>query len=66
MDINKSVKRACALKWLSQAEAADAAGMHQTQLSKITSNGSCQTRILERIAAGLGYKVSEFIALGED
>ena len=66
MDISRSLKIACAVKGLNQSEAAGLAGMSQPQLSDISIRNACITSTLEKIAKGLGYSVSEFIALGEE
>ena len=66
MNITKSIRVACAIRGMNQCEAAIAVGMSQPQLSKITIRNDCITSTLERIAKGLGYSVSEFIALGEE
>lgn len=66
MNISRSVSIACAMKGVNQSEAAHAAGLSQPQLSNITIRGACLTSTLEKIASGLGYSVSEFIALGEE
>ena len=66
MNITKSIKVACAMQGINQQEAAFAVGMSQPQLSNISIRNDCITSTLERIAKGLGYSVSEFIALGEE
>ena len=66
MNITKSIKVACALQGINQCEAAHAVGMSQPQLSNISGKNDCIASTLERIAKGLGYSVSEFIALGEE
>jgi len=66
MNIKRSVAIACAIKGINQTEAAQSSGLSQPQLSAIISKGSCTTPILEKLAKGVGYTVSEFVALGEN
>ena len=66
MNISKSIKVACAIRGVNQSEAAESAGLSQPQLSNISIRNGCITSTLEKIAVGLGYSVSEFIALGEE
>ena len=66
MNISKSVKIACAMKVINQTEAAEAMGFSQAQLSRIVRFNNCTTETLKKLAAGLNYSVSEFIALGEE
>ena len=66
MNITKSIRVACAIRGFNQQEAAFEIGMSQPQLSNITIRNDCITSTLGRIAKGLGYSVSEFIALGEE
>ena len=66
MNISKSIKVACAMKGVNQKEAAKSAGLSQPQLSAISIRNGCITSTLEKIASGLGFSVSEFIALGEE
>ena len=66
MNISRSLRIAYAVKGINQMEAAEAIGLSQPQLSNISVRNSCLTITLEKIAKGLGYSVSEFIALGEE
>jgi len=66
MDISRSLRIAYAMKGINQREAAEVIGLSQPQLSNISVRNACITSTLEKIASGLGYSVSEFIALGEE
>ena len=65
MNIGKSIKVALATRETNQSELAPVIGIRQERISKIQNSGKCNIESLEKIATGLGYKMSEFIALGE-
>lgn len=66
MDIKKSIRVACAMKDINTAECAELCGIDRTQLSTLMRRKTCNIATLYKIATGMGYKVSEFIALGEE
>ena len=50
---------------ITPADLAENAGMHTPQLYQIMAKGNCEIATLERLSDALGFKLSEFIALGE-
>ncbi len=62
-DINKAVETACARRRLRKCQVAQRLGYVRKYLSQLPGNPGVLT--VERIAAAMDYKLSEFIALGE-
>lgn len=66
MNLRKSINLACAHRGVKKAYTAEKAQTSPSHLSRIIKANRCSTDTLEKIAKALGYKVSEFIALGEE
>ena len=67
MNIPKSLRVAMAYKGINQSELAKKASLSTTTISFIINGkSSVNADRLERICNALGYKTSEFIALGEE
>ena len=65
MNIKKSLSIALAQTELSRNDIANRMGVTKQMISHWSTSGRMQTRRLDDLASALGYKTSEFIALGE-
>ena len=66
MDLGKSIKIALINKEMSQSELAERLQVSEQYISNLATGSRFPGRNqIERLADVLGYKVSEFIALGE-
>lgn len=66
MNVGKSLKIALVKQGMSQTELAKKMGVHDQWISKIANSESASQATVVGIAAALGMKASEFVALGED
>lgn len=67
MNIGKSITLGLAHREMSLRELCDKTGLKSSNVSSMKNNRrDAVASKLKIIAGGLGYKVSEFIALGED
>ena len=66
MKIDKALKIALIKRNLQQKDIADSLIISPAFVSNLANGHSASARMIERIAKALDYKVSEFIALGED
>lgn len=66
MNVGKSLKMALAKKEMSQAKLAKIYGCRPLWISKLANRRQAEGETIEKLAACLGMKVSEFVALGED
>lgn len=65
MNIKKSLDMALAKRGQTKKEFAESIGVSKESLYACTYQTNVTTATIERLANGLGMKVSEFIALGE-
>lgn len=66
MNIPKSIKIALIHANIPQTDLAIVIGVTSQHLSAVaTGRKSCSIALLDKLAKGMDYKVSEFIALGE-
>lgn len=67
MDTAKSIRVALAMRGVSQPGLAEKVGVGTNYISRMANGRALlQGVLLEKVATTLGFKVSEFIALGED
>lgn len=66
MDIKKSIRVALATKAMNQVDLATALGMSPSAVSQMLSRESITSKNIEKIAAALGMKASELVAMGEN
>jgi len=66
VNLKQSIKMGLAKRQMRQGDLATQIGMRASSLSASAQRNSCSIQVLERIAAALDMKVSEFVALGED
>lgn len=65
MNLKKSIRIAAIMNNTTQTEIAEKCGFSAAQMSLMLKRGTCNSSILQRVADGLGMKVSELIKLGE-
>ena len=65
MDLQKSFRIALATKDMTKKELADEMGCTQSYIGSITKGGSMSVGKLQDVCSVLGFKVWEFIKLGE-
>lgn len=66
MNLGKSLRLAMVQRDMSQQQVADDVRVSRTYISNICrGRAKVSQDLLERLAASVGYSVSEFIALGE-
>lgn len=66
MNISKSLKIALAIRGLKQIELAKKLNVSKSQISNWCNGQVMRPAATEKICKELNYKVSEFIALGEE
>jgi len=67
MDISRSIRVGLACRKVTSKDLADRVGISESYLSRLKQGYKVPTiQTLDLIAASLEYRVSEFIALGED
>lgn len=66
MNVGKSIKVALATRGMTQAELAKRLGLTHTWVSALANKENASTATIQAIAKELDFKVSDFIALGED
>ena len=66
VNISKSIRVALAMKEMNQKQLAERLGMYESAVSHMVNRASITTGKLKQVAAVLGMKVSELVALGED
>ena len=66
MNTGKSLKMALVIKERNQQWLADELGVKKQMVSYWSQGTSMKSEVIENISSVLGYKPSEFIALGED
>lgn len=66
MNVGKSLKVAIAKRGTSQTELAKKMGVHLQWVNKLANSESAAQATIVSLAKALDYKVSEFVALGED
>lgn len=67
MNIGRSIKIAMAYNGFTTSKLANLISMSQPHVSALSNNRhKANIETIERMAGAMGYKVSEFIALGEE
>lgn len=66
MNVGKSLKMAIAKRAVTQAYVANKLGCKPLWVSKLANKKKASSETVEKLAAALDMKASEFVALGED
>lgn len=66
VSLGKSIKVALAKAGLSQRQLADRMGLSAPFITKLANKQTAKLETVDKIAAALGMKASELIALGEE
>jgi DNA-binding Xre family transcriptional regulator len=66
MDVSKSLRVALAMRGMKQVELARKMGMSEGWVRHLAARKSANTNTVTRVAKALDFKVSEFMALGEE
>lgn len=66
MNVGKSLKVGLAKRGISQTALAEKMGVHLQWVNKLANSESAAQATVVSLASALDYKVSEFVALGED